>query len=164
MPLLRVFGLFVRLKDLYIDGLVHISSLVSDYYQFDPMRQRLIGENTKNVYQVGDEVSVKVAAVNLDDRQIDLIMLGDHGKSRKKANRKPLTARERANLEGAKVGAGKSSRDSEATTEKGKKKRGSSSKKTRSNTAAKRKSTSKPAKGTSATAAKKPSKAKRKRK
>ena len=101
------FGLFVRLNDLFIDGLVHISSLGSDYYQFDPMRQRLIGEHTGQIYQVGDPVTVKVAAVNLDDRQIDLVMIGDSGKgSRRKAapsREKPMTARERVNREGAKM-------------------------------------------------------------
>ncbi|EGM68752.1 ribonuclease R [Shewanella sp. HN-41] len=101
------FGLFVRLNELFIDGLVHISSLGSDYYQFDPMRQRLIGENTGQIYQVGDPVTVKVAAVNLDDRQIDLMMIGDSakgGKRKASASRdKPLTARERVNREGAKL-------------------------------------------------------------
>lgn len=98
------FGLFVRLNELFIDGLVHISSLASDYYQFDQMRQRLIGENTRQVYQVGDAVTVKVAAVNLDDRQIDLLMVGDSSKGSGKRPRaaKVMTARERANLEGAK--------------------------------------------------------------
>ncbi len=48
------------------------------------MRQRLIGEHTGQVYQVGDPVTVKVAAVNLDDRQIDLIMLGDDSKGGKR--------------------------------------------------------------------------------
>ncbi|MGL5392379.1 MAG: ribonuclease R [Shewanella sp.] len=101
------FGLFVRLNDLFIDGLVHISSLGSDYYQFDPMRQRLIGENTGQIYQVGDPVTVKVAAVNLDDRPIDLMMLGDNAKGGKRkaapSRDKPLTARERVNREGAKL-------------------------------------------------------------
>ncbi|MEL4342162.1 ribonuclease R [Shewanella xiamenensis] len=101
------FGLFVRLNDLFIDGLVHISSLGSDYYQFDPMRQRLIGEHTGQIYQVGDPVTVKVAAVNLDDRQVDLVMIGDSGKGgRRKAapsREKPMTARERVNREGAKM-------------------------------------------------------------
>lgn len=111
------FGLFVRLNELFIDGLVHISSLGSDYYQFDPMRQRLIGEHTGQVYQVGDPVTVKVAAVNLDDRQIDLIMLGDDSKGGKRkvsASRdKPMTARERVNREGAKQGkAGKTAASS----------------------------------------------------
>ncbi|MCT7945368.1 MULTISPECIES: ribonuclease R [Shewanella] len=132
------FGLFVRLNELFIDGLVHISSLGSDYYQFDPMRQRLIGEHTGQVYQVGDPVTVKVAAVNLDDRQIDLVMLGDDGKGGKRkasASRdKPMTARERVNREGAKQGkAGKTATPSakaEAGKAKPKAKAGNKAKKT----------------------------------
>lgn len=132
------FGLFVRLNELFIDGLVHISSLGSDYYQFDPMRQRLIGEHTGQVYQVGDPVTVKVAAVNLDDRQIDLVMLGDDGKGGKRkasASRdKPMTARERVNREGAKQGkAGKAATPStkaEAGKAKPKAKAGTKAKKT----------------------------------
>ncbi|MCB2382432.1 ribonuclease R [Shewanella sp. SR1] len=132
------FGLFVRLNELFIDGLVHISSLGSDYYQFDPMRQRLIGEHTGQVYQVGDPVTVKVAAVNLDDRQIDLVMLGDDGKGGKRkasASRdKPMTARERVNREGAKQGkAGKTATPStkaEAGKAKPKAKAGTKVKKT----------------------------------
>ncbi|QYX65413.1 ribonuclease R [Shewanella putrefaciens] len=118
------FGLFVRLNELFIDGLVHISSLGSDYYQFDSMRQRLIGEHTGQVYQVGDPVTVKVAAVNLDDRQIDLVMLGDDGKGGKRkasASRdKPMTARERVNREGAKQGKAGKTAASSAKAETGK--------------------------------------------
>lgn len=65
------FGFFVRLSELHIDGLVHISTLANDYYQFDPIGQRLIGESFGNIYRLGDAVKVKVLAVNLDDRQID---------------------------------------------------------------------------------------------
>jgi ribonuclease R len=114
------FGLFVRLNELFIDGLVHISSLASDYYQFDPARQRLIGENTRKIYQVGDAVSVKVAAVNLDDRQIDLVMIGDNGNGKAKgstAKRKPTTAREKTNIEGAKT-KGRRSDKSKASKDK----------------------------------------------
>ncbi|WP_394229268.1 ribonuclease R [Shewanella colwelliana] len=99
------FGMFVRLNDLFIDGLVHISSLGSDYYQYDNMRQRLVGEASGQIYQLGDAVTVKVAGVNLDDRQIDLMMVGDDaGSPRRTKGKKPLTARERVNLEGAKQG------------------------------------------------------------
>lgn len=65
------FGFFVRLDDIHIDGLVHISSLQNDYYQFDPARQTLIGENFRRRYRLGDKIKVKVMAVNLDDRKID---------------------------------------------------------------------------------------------
>ncbi|WP_417763710.1 ribonuclease R [Shewanella sp.] len=103
------FGLFVRLKELFIDGLVHISTLGSDYYQYDPARQRLLGEHSGKVYQIGDPVTVKVAAVNLDDRQIDLLMADEnsHGRKRSSGKPRPLTARERVNLEGAKISAKK---------------------------------------------------------
>ncbi|MFB2651226.1 ribonuclease R [Shewanella seohaensis] len=142
------FGLFVRLNDLFIDGLVHISSLGSDYYQFDPMRQRLIGEHTGQIYQVGDPVTVKVAAVNLDDRQIDLVMLGDSGKGgrRKSApsREKPMTARERVNREGAKMAkaakstGAKSKADSDkAGASKSKSKAGAKPKKSVKNSAKK---------------------------
>lgn len=142
------FGLFVRLNDLFIDGLVHISSLGSDYYQFDPMRQRLIGEHTGQVYQVGDPVTVKVAAVNLDDRQIDLVMLGDSGKGgrRKSApsREKPMTARERVNREGAKMakaakstGAKSKAGSDKAEASKSKSKAGAKPKKSVKNSAKK---------------------------
>lgn len=65
------FGFFVRLTELHIDGLVHISTLENDYYQFDAMGQRLIGESSGYVYRLGDLVKVKVLSVNLDERQID---------------------------------------------------------------------------------------------
>jgi ribonuclease R len=65
------FGFFVRLTELHIDGLVHISTLANDYYQYDPVGQRLIGESFGHIYRLGDLVKVKVQAVNLDERHID---------------------------------------------------------------------------------------------
>lgn len=65
------FGLFVELKDLYVDGLVHISSLPHDYYRFDPAQHRLVGERTRKVYGLGDELMVRVMHVDLDNRKID---------------------------------------------------------------------------------------------
>lgn len=45
------FGLFVKLDELFIDGLVHISTLLNDYYQFDSTHHQLIGENSGTVYR-----------------------------------------------------------------------------------------------------------------
>ena len=53
------FGFFVRLSDLHIDGLVHISSLANDYYQFDPLGQHLIGESSGVIYRLGDSVKAR---------------------------------------------------------------------------------------------------------
>ncbi len=69
------FGLFVELRDLYVEGLVHISALESDYYHFDAVKHRLIGEKSGRFYQLGDNVTVQVARVNLDDRKVDLELI-----------------------------------------------------------------------------------------
>ncbi|GMQ45271.1 ribonuclease R [Vibrio sp. 10N] len=78
------FGFFVRLTELHIDGLVHISSLANDYYQFDPIGQRLIGESFGAIYRLGDAVKVKVLSVNLDDKQIDFELVETSRKLRGK--------------------------------------------------------------------------------
>jgi ribonuclease R len=70
------FGLFVMLGDLFVDGLVHVSSLSNDYYQFEPRHHRLIGDRSGRVYNLGDAVRVRVTRVNLDERKIDLEMVG----------------------------------------------------------------------------------------
>ncbi|GLS83301.1 ribonuclease R [Paraferrimonas haliotis] len=75
------FGFFARLKGLFIDGLVHVSSLANDYYRFDSGRQMLVGESQARSYRIGDTVSVKIAAVNLDDKQIDMV-LTDNAKAK----------------------------------------------------------------------------------
>ncbi len=93
------FGFFVRLTDLHIDGLVHISNLQNDYYQFDPIGQRLIGESFGLIYRLGDAVKVKVAAVNLDDRQIDFELVGTSRKLRgqgKTAKKRAVEAQQKA--------------------------------------------------------------------
>lgn len=65
------FGLFVELKDIYIEGLVHVTSLPQDYYNFDPVHHRMVGERTRQTFHLGDELKVQVARVDLDERKID---------------------------------------------------------------------------------------------
>ncbi len=69
------FGLFVQLEDLLIDGLVHVTALKRDYYQFDPIRHRLVGEMTKRSYQLGDRLQVEVARVDMEERKIDFDLI-----------------------------------------------------------------------------------------
>ena len=83
------FGMFVRLQELHIEGLIHISSLGQDYYQYDEKRLRLVGENTGVKYHVGDLLSVKVAAVNLDEKKIDLVLAGEKALLKKAKRIKP---------------------------------------------------------------------------
>lgn len=69
------FGLFVTLKDLYVDGMVHISKLGDDYFIYDQASQSLTGQSRGQTFSLGDEVKIKVAAVNLEDRKIDFELL-----------------------------------------------------------------------------------------
>lgn len=65
------FGLFVELKNVYVEGLVHVSTLQNDFYQFDAVKHRLIGERTRRSFRLGDNIWVKVVGVDLDDRKVD---------------------------------------------------------------------------------------------
>jgi ribonuclease R len=67
------FGLFVTLDDYFVDGLVHISELGRDYFQFDPARHMLLGERTGRRYRLADRMTVKLVRVDLDTRKIDLV-------------------------------------------------------------------------------------------
>lgn len=65
------FGIFVELDEIYVEGLVHVTSLKNDYYAFDAVKHRLIGERGGHVYRLGDKMTVLVARVDLDERKID---------------------------------------------------------------------------------------------
>jgi ribonuclease R len=67
------FGLFITLDEYFVDGLVHISELGKDYFQFDGARHVLLGERTKKRYRLADRMKVKLVNVNLDSRKIDLV-------------------------------------------------------------------------------------------
>ena len=71
------FGLFVSITDIYVEGLVHVTSLKSDYYQFDAMRHRLVGERTNQIYHLGDPLTVLVARVDPDARKIDFELVAE---------------------------------------------------------------------------------------
>ena len=69
------FGIFVELKDIYVEGLIHVTGLGDDYYQFDPSHHRMVGERTRKIFRLGDTVRVQVARVDLDDRKIDFDLI-----------------------------------------------------------------------------------------
>jgi ribonuclease R len=90
------FGFFVRLNDLFIDGLVHVSTLDNDYYRYDNIGQRLIGESSGMVYRLGDTVEIRVEAVHMDERKIDFALVSSSRKPRGDGK----TARDRAKKPG----------------------------------------------------------------
>jgi ribonuclease R len=90
------FGLFVELKDIYVEGLVHVTSLVNDYYHFDAARHRLVGEHTGTAYRLGDPLRVKVMRVDLETRKIDFELADlQVGKKHKKTTSTPLVKEEK---------------------------------------------------------------------
>jgi len=65
------FGVFVELDDIFVEGLIHVANLGNDYFNFDEVRQMLIGERTGLRMALGDRLRVRVARVDLDERKID---------------------------------------------------------------------------------------------
>ena len=70
------FGLFVVLEDYQVDGLVHVTSLPNDYYHYDGVSHQLVGERGGQMFQLMDKITVKVAAVDVDERKIDFDFVG----------------------------------------------------------------------------------------
>jgi ribonuclease R len=67
----RSYGLLVELPDLLLTGMVHVSSLVDDFYTFDPVRLRFVGRRTKKALQIGNKLNVIVSRVDVYKQQID---------------------------------------------------------------------------------------------
>jgi ribonuclease R len=65
------FGFFVELKDIFVEGLVRVTSLHDDYYQYHEKKYCLVGERTHKTYRIGDEVRVRVDRVDVERRHID---------------------------------------------------------------------------------------------
>ena len=104
------FGIFVRLEEVYVEGLVHVTSLPSDYYHYEPEKHRLKGERTGTSYRLGDGVTVQVARVDLDDRKIDFEMADAKPRPRRAPRKRRSGAADSSGQTTGKPAAGKSSR------------------------------------------------------
>ncbi len=69
------FGIFVKTFPYLAEGLVHISDLDDDYYNYVPEEYALIGEHTNNVYRMGDPIVVKILNVNPSRKEMDLTIV-----------------------------------------------------------------------------------------
>ncbi len=69
------FGLFVELSESLAEGLIRLSDLDDDYYQFDDKNYSLIGRSTKKIYRLGDRITVKLIRVDEEKREIDFIII-----------------------------------------------------------------------------------------
>ncbi|MBI3815156.1 MAG: RNB domain-containing ribonuclease, partial [Nitrospinae bacterium] len=69
------FGIFVELKEIFVEGLIHVSSMSDDYYTFNERDHSLTGRRTKKRFRIGDRIKVKVENVSMAKRQIDFISI-----------------------------------------------------------------------------------------
>jgi len=69
------YGFFVELEDVLVEGLVHVSSLKDDWYEYRGRQQMLIGRKNRNHYRLGDRVEVQVKSVDYYRQQIDLVAI-----------------------------------------------------------------------------------------
>ena len=68
------FGASVTLNDVFVDGLLYISELGQDYFEYDEASYSLKGRVSGKIYRLGDEVQVRIAAVDSDTRKIDFVL------------------------------------------------------------------------------------------
>jgi ribonuclease R len=108
------FGFFVELTDVFVEGLVHVSTLAGDYYQYDQGSQSLVGERSKRVYGMGDAVAVQIARVDVDERKVDFELV----------SHSPLKSRRRAKPERGAKASGKRKPSSRKAVTQGSKKDG----------------------------------------
>ncbi|WP_428825144.1 ribonuclease R [Azonexus sp. IMCC34842] len=85
------FGIFVALDAIYVEGLVHVSELGEDYFQFDNVKHQMLGERTGQSYRLGDRVRVKLVRADLESNKIDFVLARDDKSAgqRKLAGRSP---------------------------------------------------------------------------
>jgi ribonuclease R len=75
------FGLFIALDGIYVEGLLHVTELGNDYFNYDKARHEMAGERTGVRYRLGDRLRVKVARVDLETSKIDFVLVSSAAKS-----------------------------------------------------------------------------------
>lgn len=98
------FGMFIEL-DNTVEGLVRLSDLTDDYYHYHDAQHALIGERTSRVYRLGDEVKVRVARVNKDERTIDFELVNMKPRPQKVSLVDALNAVRKSNKRNGRGGA-----------------------------------------------------------
>ena len=79
------FGVFVALDGVYVEGLVHVTELGSDYFHYDAAKHQMVGERTNTRFRLGDRMQVKVARVDLETTKIDFVLVSSEEPGRKKS-------------------------------------------------------------------------------
>jgi ribonuclease R len=74
------FGIFVALDEVHVEGMVHVSELGNDYFQFDAARRQLLGERTGRRFRLGDRVKVTLVRADLETTRLDFVLAADGGR------------------------------------------------------------------------------------
>ena len=82
------FGLFIELDEIYVEGLLHVTELGDDYFNYDPVKHRMTGERSGKTYRIGDAIQVTVARVDLDERKIDFVLAARKAGSKRAAKKR----------------------------------------------------------------------------
>jgi len=72
------YGFYVELEEVFVEGLVHVSTLTDDWYVFDPQRHALVGRRRRRHFRLGDIVRVRVARVDVDHRLVEFVLADGH--------------------------------------------------------------------------------------
>jgi ribonuclease R len=99
------FGLFVQLKEMPIDGLVHISAIPGDYWELESAGLGLVGQRTGRRWQMGDAVRVRLARVDLAQRQIDFELIDANAAATRGTVRAPRRGADNGARRGAAAGS-----------------------------------------------------------
>lgn len=102
------FGVFCQGQEIPAEGLVHISSLSSDFYSYDQTSRMLVGERTDNRIQLGDSVRVLIAGVDVDRHQLDLRLVEREAKQKRRRPKKKSSSRPGRKSKGATGSKGQS--------------------------------------------------------
>lgn len=114
------FGMFVELPNT-IEGLVHVSYMTDDHYQYQERHMALIGDRTGTVYRIGDPVEVEVLSVNLEERLIDFKVVGMPERQPRERRDKPVQIKAKSKPKnGEKKQAGGRKQDGKKNFDKGK--------------------------------------------
>ena len=68
------FGVFVALDAVYVEGMVHVSELGNDYFQYDAARHQLVGDRTRQRFRLGDRIEVKLVRADLETTRLDFVL------------------------------------------------------------------------------------------
>jgi len=82
------FGIFVALDTIYIEGLVHVSELGADYFQFDNIKHQMLGERTGQRFRLGDRVRVRLVRADLETNKIDFVLVTGEAPSAKRGKKR----------------------------------------------------------------------------